>query len=154
MGNRNWKENRNYYLYLIIKWTLSKERREMSNYTMFSSKRYLILWKSKTRLWNIRTIWYSCSLSNKWWFKTKHRSFKKVLLDIESSVKKGLLLSDALARHPGVFNNLYISLVKAGEVSGKLSITLEELSQYLETMEDTQRKVKSAMYYPAFILFF
>ena len=84
----------------------------------------------------------------------KHRSFKKVLLDIESSVKKGLLLSDALARHPGVFNNLYISLVKAGEVSGKLSITLEELSQYLETMEDTQRKVKSAMYYPAFILFF
>ena len=84
----------------------------------------------------------------------KHRAFKKVLVDIESSVKKGLLLSDALGRHPGVFNNLYISLVKAGEVSGKLSITLEELAQYLETMEDTQRKVKSAMYYPGFIMFF
>ena len=84
----------------------------------------------------------------------KHRTFKKILIDIENSVKKGLLLSDALARHPGVFNNLYISLVKAGEVSGKLAITLEELSQYLETMEDTQRKVKSAMYYPGFILFF
>ena len=84
----------------------------------------------------------------------KHRSFKKVLIDIESSVKKGLLLSDALGRHPGVFNNLYISLVKAGEVSGKLSITLEELAQYLETMEDTQRKVKSAMYYPVFIIIF
>ena len=84
----------------------------------------------------------------------KHRTFKKILIDIENSVKKGLLLSDALARHPGVFNNLYISLVKAGEVSGKLAITLGELSQYLETMEDTQRKVKSAMYYPGFILFF
>jgi len=84
----------------------------------------------------------------------KHRTFKKVLIDIESSVKKGLLLSDALGRHPGVFNNLYISLVKAGEVSGKLSVTLEELAHYLETMEDTQRKVKSAMYYPTFILFF
>ncbi len=84
----------------------------------------------------------------------KHRTFKKVLIDIENSVKKGLLLSDALGRHPGVFNNLYISLVKAGEVSGKLSVTLEELAHYLETMEDTQRKVKSAMYYPTFILFF
>ena len=84
----------------------------------------------------------------------KNRSFKKVLKDIETNVKKGLLLSDALNRHPGVFNNLYISLVKAGEVSGKLAVTLEELSQYLESVEDTQRKVKSAMYYPVFILFF
>tara|TARA_B100000614_G_scaffold1632_2_gene1746 strand:+ start:11968 stop:13203 length:1236 start_codon:yes stop_codon:yes gene_type:complete len=84
----------------------------------------------------------------------KHRTFKKVLIDIENSVKRGLLLSDSLARHPGVFNNLYISLVKAGEVSGKLSVTLEELASYLETIEDTQRKVKSAMYYPAFILMF
>ena len=46
------------------------------------------------------------------------------------------------------------SLVKAGEVSGKLSETLEELSIYLEKIEDTQRKVKSAMYYPVFIIAF
>ena len=84
----------------------------------------------------------------------KNRTFRKVLDDIEKNVKKGLLLSDALNRHPGVFSNLYISLVKAGEVSGKLSVTLEELAKYLESMEDTQRKVKSAMYYPTFILFF
>jgi type IV pilus assembly protein PilC len=84
----------------------------------------------------------------------KHRGFKRVINDIESNVKKGLLLSDALNRHPGVFNNLYISLVQAGEVSGKLAITLEELAGYLEAMEDTQRKVKSAMYYPTFILIF
>ena len=49
---------------------------------------------------------------------------------------------------------LYISLVRAGEVSGKLSETLDELSKYLETIEDTQRKVKSAMYYPVFIIIF
>ena len=53
-----------------------------------------------------------------------------------------------------MFNNLYVSLVRAGEVSGKLAVTLEELSKYLEAMEDTQRKVKSAMYYPTFILIF
>lgn len=84
----------------------------------------------------------------------KHKGFKKVITEIESDVKKGLLLSDALNRHPGVFNNLYVSLVRAGEVSGKLATTLEELAKYLEAMEDTQRKVKSAMYYPTFILIF
>ena len=84
----------------------------------------------------------------------KNKKFKKILLKIADDVKKGLLLSNALERHPGVFSSLYISLVKAGEVSGKLSETLEELSIYLEKIEDTQRKVKSAMYYPVFIIIF
>ena len=84
----------------------------------------------------------------------KNKKFKKALDKIENDVKKGLLLSDALERHPGIFSNLYISLVRAGEVSGKLSETLQELSSYLETVEDTQRRVKSAMYYPVFILIF
>ena len=84
----------------------------------------------------------------------KNTRFKKTLDKVEDDVKKGLLLSDALERHPGVFNNLYISLVRSGEVSGKLAEPLDELSQYLETIEDTQRKVKSAMYYPVFIIGF
>ena len=46
------------------------------------------------------------------------------------------------------------ALQRAGEVSGKLADTLEELSLYMETVEDTQRKVKSAMYYPVFIIGF
>jgi len=84
----------------------------------------------------------------------KNKRFKNALEKIEDNVRKGLLFSDSLERHPGVFSNLYISLVRAGEVSGKLSETLEELSLYLETVEDTQRKVKSAMYYPIFIIIF
>tara|TARA_Y100000996_G_scaffold158996_1_gene122827 strand:+ start:1635 stop:2876 length:1242 start_codon:yes stop_codon:yes gene_type:complete len=84
----------------------------------------------------------------------KNKRFKNALKKIEDNVKKGLLFSDTLERHPGIFNNLYISLVRAGEVSGKLSETLEELSFYLESVEDTQRKVKSAMYYPVFIIIF
>ncbi len=84
----------------------------------------------------------------------KNKKFKKYLKKIEENIRKGLLLSDALERHPGVFSNLYISLVRAGEVSGQLSQTLEELARYLETIEDTQRKVKSAMYYPIFIIGF
>ncbi|MBT6870036.1 MAG: type II secretion system F family protein [Candidatus Marinimicrobia bacterium] len=84
----------------------------------------------------------------------KSKKFKKVLVDLETNIKRGLLLSDALERHPGVFFNLYIALVRAGEVSGKLADTLDELSSYMETVEDTQRKVKSAMYYPVFIIGF
>jgi type IV pilus assembly protein PilC len=84
----------------------------------------------------------------------KHPKFKKILINIEQSIRKGLLLSDAFERHPSIFSNLFISLVRAGEVSGKLGETLDELAMYLETVEDTQRKVKSAMYYPVFILIF
>ena len=84
----------------------------------------------------------------------KNKKFKKVIEDIENNVKRGLLFSDALSRHPGVFSNLYISLVKAGEVSGKLYETLDELAVYIETLNDTQRKVTSAMYYPVFIMLF
>ena len=84
----------------------------------------------------------------------KSKKFKKILNTIEANIRRGLLLSDALERHPGVFFNLYIALVRAGEVSGKLAETLEELSVYMENVEDTQRKVKSAMYYPVFIIGF
>ncbi len=84
----------------------------------------------------------------------KNPRFKKILNKIEDNIKKGLLLSEALERHPSVFSNLFISLVRAGEVSGKLATTLEELAIYLEAVEDTQRKVKSAMYYPVFIIGF
>ena len=84
----------------------------------------------------------------------KNSRFKKILGSIDKNIKRGMLLSDALERHPGVFSNLFISMVRAGEVSGKLSETLEELAEYLETVEETQRKVKSAMYYPVFIMIF
>lgn len=84
----------------------------------------------------------------------KNKKFKNILQDIELNIKRGLQLSDCLEKHPGVFNNLYISLVRAGEVSGKLAETLEELALYLESVEETQRKVKSAMYYPIFIIGF
>ena len=84
----------------------------------------------------------------------KHKKFKKILGSMDRNIKRGMLLSDTLERHPGVFSNLFISMVRAGEVSGKLAETLEELALYLESVEETQRKVKSAMYYPVFIIGF
>jgi len=84
----------------------------------------------------------------------KHKRFAKVLRKISDDIRKGYSLSEAMEQHPGVFNPLYVALVKAGEVSGTLHTVLDELSDYLEKIEDTRRKVTSAMAYPIFILIF
>jgi len=84
----------------------------------------------------------------------KNNKFKKVLHKIAGDIKKGFSFSEALVEHPGVFNPLYVSLVQAGEISGTLHTILDELAIYLEKMEDTRRKISSAMTYPLFILIF
>ena len=61
-------------------------------------------------------------------------------------------MSDAMERHPGVFSPLYIALVRSGEISGSLHGVLEELSDYLEFIQDTKRKILSAMSYPSFVV--
>ena len=84
----------------------------------------------------------------------KHRKFKKILNTVSENIRKGLNLSESLSRHPGVFNTLFVAMVKAGEVSGNLNEILEQLSSYLENLDDTRRKVKSAMNYPIFMILF
>lgn len=84
----------------------------------------------------------------------KHSKFRKILAKVANDVKKGMALSEALSQHPGVFDGLYVALVHAGEVSGSLHVILEELSNYLEAMSDTRRKVISALSYPSFVLIF
>lgn len=80
--------------------------------------------------------------------------FKRILAQVSTDLKKGYALSDAMAKHPGVFSNLYVALVHAGEVSGNLHIILEQLSDYLESVSDTRQKVISALSYPIFSLCF
>jgi type IV pilus assembly protein PilC len=80
--------------------------------------------------------------------------FKKILVQVSTDLKKGYSLSEALAKHPGVFSNLFVALVHAGEVSGNLHVILQQLSDYLESVADTQRKVISALSYPVFSVIF
>ena len=84
----------------------------------------------------------------------RNKKFAKVLRKIGDDIRKGFSLSEAFQQHPGVFNPLYVALVQAGEISGTLHTVLDELSDYLEKIEDTRRKVTSAMAYPVFILVF
>ncbi|MCD4797299.1 MAG: type II secretion system F family protein [Candidatus Cloacimonetes bacterium] len=84
----------------------------------------------------------------------KNKKFRNVLIKLANDIKKGFSLSEAMELHPGVFNSLYISLVKAGEVSGTLHTIFDELAIYLEKIEDTKRKVWSALSYPIFIVGF
>ena len=79
-------------------------------------------------------------------------SFAQVIKDIEKDIETGDTLTDAMGKHPRVFDNLYISLIRAGEAAGMLDQILLQLSGYLEKSAALQRKIKSAMIYPSVIV--
>ncbi len=78
-------------------------------------------------------------------------TFRGVVRQIEKDVEGGDTLTDALARHPRIFNALFVNLVKAGEASGMLDVILVQLAIYLEKAASLQRKVKGATIYPAIV---
>lgn len=84
----------------------------------------------------------------------KNKKFRSILIEINKDIKSGLNLSEAMEKHPGVFSDLYVALVHSGEISGTLHVILNNLSEYLESVEDTRRKVISALSYPFFVLGF
>jgi type IV pilus assembly protein PilC len=90
------------------------------------------------------------SLNNLLYEETQ-KKFKKVVAQLLNDVKKGFALSDALDRHPGVFSPLYVALVRSGEVSGSLYGVLAEMADYLEFIQDTKRKIISAVVYPILV---
>jgi type IV pilus assembly protein PilC len=78
--------------------------------------------------------------------------FKEVILGVKADVEQGATFADALGKHPKVFNDLFVNLVRAGEVGGILDTILTRLAQYMEKADALKRKVKSAMVYPATIM--
>lgn len=79
-------------------------------------------------------------------------TFAEIVRHIQADVEGGETLTDAMAKHPRVFDTLYVSLIRAGEASGMLDQILMQLSTYLEKAATLQRKVKSAMIYPSVIV--
>ena len=84
--------------------------------------------------------------------QTKKQGFREKIVKISQLVEEGNSLSEAFGMYPEVFNVFYVSLVKSGEASGKISETLYYLSDHLEREADIGSKVKSAMIYPAFTI--
>ena len=76
---------------------------------------------------------------------------KRIINDIRSEVEAGNSLSKAMSKYPTVFDNLFIGLIRAGEVGGVLEEALQRLSQFLEKDVELRRKVKSAMTYPTIV---
>lgn len=79
-------------------------------------------------------------------------TFKSVLLNIKDEIGSGGNLSDAMAKHPAVFDELYVNMVRSGELGGVLDTILERLSIYMEKAEALKRKVKAAMMYPSIVV--
>jgi type IV pilus assembly protein PilC len=79
-------------------------------------------------------------------------AFRKVLLTVKSRVEAGSTFADALAEHPKVFDELFVQLVRAGEIGGILDTILQRLGAYIEKNEKLKRRVKGAMTYPAIVL--
>ena len=80
--------------------------------------------------------------------------FKRIIEAIGDDIGMGSTFSDAIARHSGAFNHMFVSVVRAGEVAGALDKVLDQLATYMENVEAMKSKVKAAMRYPAVIASF
>lgn len=84
--------------------------------------------------------------------QTEDPKLKRILLDVGERVESGESLSRSMQRHPRTFNNLFIGLVRAGEVGGVLEESLQRLSSFLEKDVELRRKVKAALTYPVLVM--
>jgi len=83
--------------------------------------------------------------------QTDNDKLKEALVAVRKDVEAGLAFSDALSRHPDIFNDLYVAMVAAGESGGILESTLMRVADQLEKDDALRRQIKAAMVYPAMI---
>ncbi|USG64670.1 type II secretion system F family protein [Brevibacillus ruminantium] len=80
--------------------------------------------------------------------QSESKALRKILIEVEADIRKGGQLSEAFAKHPKVFQTMFLSMIRAGEASGSLEIVLDRLATYYEKSHYTKEKIKSAMMYP------
>jgi type IV pilus assembly protein PilC len=84
--------------------------------------------------------------------QTSNDKLKETIEHVRKDIEAGVGLSEALEKHPKVFNKLYTEMVRAGEIGGILDDVLQRIAFQLEKDQDLRRKVKSAMTYPTVVL--
>ena len=82
----------------------------------------------------------------------RQRNLRFIISDVTTRVQGGETLHESLAKHPRVFNRLFVSMVKAGEHGGLLAEILDRLAGFLEASARLRKKVKSAMTYPVIVV--
>lgn len=86
--------------------------------------------------------------------QTSDKVLAQVVVQIREDVESGLLLSEAMARHPRVFGRLYVAMVEAGEAAGILDIVLDRVAIQMEKEQKIKSRVKGALVYPTIVLVF
>jgi type IV pilus assembly protein PilC len=84
--------------------------------------------------------------------QNKPGALRNALMDVIEDIESGQTLSDAMARQPKAFDNLYCNMVKAGEAGGALEIILQRLAEFQEKSQSLKRKIIGAMIYPAAVI--
>jgi type IV pilus assembly protein PilC len=84
--------------------------------------------------------------------QTENKELAKIVFQVKEGVQGGATLSEALARHPKIYDQLYTNMVQAGEIGGALDAILLRLAAYREKADQLVRKVKGAMVYPSVIV--
>ncbi len=84
--------------------------------------------------------------------QTPNKIFARILSQVKNAVEQGATFSDALRKHPRVFDDLYVNLVAAGEVGGILDTILNRLAVYIEKAVKLRGQIKSALFYPVGIM--
>lgn len=82
----------------------------------------------------------------------RNRAFRTLVGRVAEDIRSGGTLSDAMARHPAVFDRLYVNMIKAGEAGGVLEVVLERLAKFQEKSLQLRGKVKAAMVYPLIVM--
>src|SRR5206468_6248615 len=82
----------------------------------------------------------------------RDKVLKNTINKLSDSVQSGNTFSDALALHPKIFNDLFVNMVKAGEVGGVLELVLTKLSEFQEKAAKIKNKVVAAMVYPLIVI--
>jgi len=85
--------------------------------------------------------------------QTNNAYFVEILQSIQEDIQKGNSLADSLAKYPNVFNNLFVSMIRVGEVGGNLEEVLDILYLQLKKEHELSSRIKGAMMYPAVIIF-
>ncbi|MBU6141949.1 type II secretion system F family protein [Patescibacteria group bacterium] len=84
--------------------------------------------------------------------QTANAILKEVISDLSSDIDSGLLLSQAMERHPQVFSNFYVSMVRSAEVTGRLEEVMGFMADYLEKESGLMSRVRGAMIYPVVLM--